>query len=407
MNKGVLTYENRLVGLMALIFGCLFFDRLSLNFLMPFVAKDLALTDTQIGLLAGALSLAWALSGYFITAWAEKTNRKKAIFVVAVITFSLCSVGSGWAISFVTLLAARFVMGLSEGTVIPLAQNFVERESSPHRLGLNAGLLQAVGSALFGSILAPVVLVQIAGSLGWRTAFFIAGLPGLVLGLLAWRFVRKSTAESSPTFLRDTVSARELLHYHNIRYTMGLMCCVLGWWFGTLPFISRYLVSVQGMTPNQMGQTMGLLGISGLIGSALVPALSDRFGRKPILFTFLTVGTFYPVAIYFLPGSPLQLPLMFVSYFMMGCIAIAGAVLPSEAVPEHLRAKAMGLVMGVGELVGGVLIPTVAGLLSDTVNPSSFLAVSSAVAALGLLFVAGLHETAPVKSSQQQPFLVQ
>lgn len=77
MNKGVLTYENRLVGLMALIFGCLFFDRLSLNFLMPFVAKDLALTDTQIGLLAGALSLAWALSGYFITAWAEKKTGRK------------------------------------------------------------------------------------------------------------------------------------------------------------------------------------------------------------------------------------------------------------------------------------------------------------------------------------------
>jgi MFS family permease len=405
MKKGLYSYENGLVGLMALVFGCLFFDRLSLNFLMPFVAKDLALTDTQIGLLAGSLSLAWAISGYFTTAWAEKANRKKVIFVAAVFAFSLCSVGSGWAVSFGTLLLARFIMGLSEGVVIPLAQNFVERESSTHRLGLNAGLLQAVGSGLFGSILAPVLLVAIAEKLGWRNAFLLAGLPGLLLGLLAWRFIKKSTAESAPKGLTNSVPVSELLGYRNIRYSIGLMCCVLGWWFGSLPFISRYFVAVQGMTPDQMGQTMGLLGVSGLIGSAMVPALSDRFGRKPILFIFLTLGVLYPAAVYFLPGSPLQLPLMFVSYFMMGCIAIAGAVLPSEAVPEHMRAKAMGLIMGVGELVGGVLVPTVAGLLSDTVDPSAFLAVSSLMAAAGLFFVLNLNETAPVKTRQKQPSL--
>lgn len=397
MKKGLFSYENGLVGLMALTFGCLFFDRLSLNFLMPFVAKDLHLTDTQIGLLAGSLSLAWAVSGYFTTAWAEAANRKKVIFIAAVIAFSLCSVGSGWAISFVTLLVARFVMGLSEGVVIPLAQNFVERESSPNRLGLNAGILQAVGSALFGSILAPVILVNIAGTLGWRNAFLIAGLPGLVLALLAWWFIKKRTAESVAGQQQQVVSFGELLRYNNIRYGIGLMCCVLGWWFATLPFIAKYFVSVQGMTPDQMGQTMGLLGVSGLIGSAVVPALSDRFGRKPILFIFLGIGIFYPIIVWLLPGSPVQLPLMFVTYFTMGCIAIAGAVIPSEAVPAHLRAKAMGLLMGIGELVGGVLIPTVSGILSDAINPSAFLWVSSGMAMTGLFFVAGLVETAPAK----------
>ena len=403
MKKGLFTYENGLVGLMALTFGCLFFDRLSLNFLMPFVAKDLHLTDTHIGLLAGALSLAWAVSGYFTTAWAEAANRKKISFVGAVVLFSLCSVGSGWAISFGTLLLARFVMGLSEGVVIPLAQNFVERESSPHRLGLNAGLLQAVGSALFGSILAPVVLVSVARSVGWREAFLLAGLPGLVLALLAWWVIKKRTAESVVTQQQPAVSMGELLRYNNVRWGIGLMCCVLGWWFATLPFIANYFVKSQGMTPDQMGQTMGLLGVSGLIGSALVPALSDRFGRKPILFLFLSLGILYPLTVWLLPHSPVQLPLMFVTYFTMGCIAIIGAVIPSEAVPEHLRAKAMGLLMGAGELIGGVLIPTVSGILSDTVNPSAFLWVSSGMAVLALFFVSRLQETAPVRVGTKQP----
>jgi MFS family permease len=405
MKKGVFTYENGLVGLMALTFGCLFFDRLSLNFLMPFVARDLRLTDTQIGLLAGGLSLAWAVSGFFTTAWAEATDRKKAVFVAAVLLFSLCSVGSGWAVSFGTLLLTRFVMGLSEGVVIPLAQNFVERESSPHRLGLNAGVLQAVGSALFGSILAPVLLVAIAQTMGWRNAFLLAGLPGLGLGLLAWGFVKKRTATSLGGEQRSAGSVGELLRYGNIRWGIGLMCCVLGWWFATLPFITNYFVAVQGMTPQRMGQTMGLLGLSGLIGSALVPALSDRLGRKPTLFVFLGLGVFYPLTVWLLPHSPAQMPLMFITYLPMGCIAIAGAVIPSEAVPAPLKARAMGLLVGVGEIVGGVLVPALSGLLSDVLNASAFLWVSSGMALLGLFFVGKLRETAPVKAKPNQPTL--
>lgn len=75
--KRLLTYENGIVLLMALTFGFLFFDRLALNFLMPYVSKDLSLNNTQIGLLAGALSLAWAFSSFFTTAWAETRNKKK------------------------------------------------------------------------------------------------------------------------------------------------------------------------------------------------------------------------------------------------------------------------------------------------------------------------------------------
>ena len=94
MKKGLFSYENRIVLLMALTFGCLFFDRLALNFLMPYVSADLKLTNTQIGLLAGILSLAWAFSSFFSTAWAEANNKKKTVFIIAVFVFSFCSFSS-------------------------------------------------------------------------------------------------------------------------------------------------------------------------------------------------------------------------------------------------------------------------------------------------------------------------
>ncbi|WP_262710845.1 MFS transporter [Flavobacterium franklandianum] len=378
---------------MALVFGCLFFDRLALNFLMPYIAKDLLLSDTQIGLLAGSLSLAWAFSSYFTVAWAEVKNRKKLVFLVAVITFSLCSVGSGVAVSFATLFFARFIMGFSEGAVIPLAQNFVERESSPNRLGLNAGILQGVGSALFGSILAPIILVSIAENMGWRNAFYVTGIPGIILALIAWRYIKKSTAESIEIKINSTISFTELFQYNNIKWGIPLACCAFGWWFATLPFLSKYFIEVQGMTPDEMGKTMGLLGLSGLIGSIIVSGLSDKYGRKPIMFIFMSLGISYPFVIYFLHGTILSLPLLFISYFAMGCIAMVAAVIPSEAVPVHLKAKAMGLVMGIGEIVGGVFIPAISGVLSDKIHSSSFLWVSAVMAILSLFFIYKLQES--------------
>ena len=387
---GFFSYENGIVLLMALTFGCLFFDRLALNFLMPYVSKDLQLNNTQIGLLAGGLSLAWAVSSFFTTAWAETNNKKKIVFIVAVFIFSICSFGSGIALSFTTLLIARLVMGFAEGPVIPLAQNFVERESSPHRLGLNSGILQAFGSALFGSILAPVLLVKIAENVGWRSAFYIAGIPGLLMGLIAWWYIKPSTAESKGKQDSSTLNIGELLQYNNIKWGIPTACCIFGWWFATLPFISKYFVDAQGMSNDEMGKTMGLLGVSGLLSSIIVPALSDKIGRKPVLLGAIALGIFYPFAVYFLKGSGVQLPAMFLTYFTMGTLPIIAAVIPSEAVPIHLKAKAIGLITAIGEIVGGVLVPALAGVLSDKIDPSAFLWVSSSLAVLGLLFATKL-----------------
>lgn len=392
MKKALFNYENGIVLLMALTFGCLFFDRLALNFLMPYVAKDLNLSNTQIGLLAGALSLAWAFSSFFSTAWAESNNKKKIVFIIAVFVFSVCSFGSGLATSFITLLLARLVMGFAEGPVIPLAQNFVERESSPNRLGVNAGILQGVGSALFGSILAPVLLVQIAENIGWRNAFFVAGAPGLLLGLLAWKFVRKSTAESAVVTEKSALNISELLQYNNVRWGIGVACCIFGWWFATLPFISNYFVSVQGMTADEMGKTMGLLGVAGLLSSIIVTALSDKIGRKKVLIIFSLVGALYPFAVHYLAGTAIHLPAMFFTYFLMGAIPLAAAVVPSEAVPVHLKAKSIGLITALGEIIGGVLVPAIAGVLSDKIDPSAFLWVAAFLAILGLVFVLKLEE---------------
>jgi MFS family permease len=391
--KKIFSYENGLVGLMALTFGVLFFDRLALNYLVPYVSKDLDLNNLQIGLLAAGLSLTWAFSSYFTTAWSESRNKNKITFIVAIIIFSICSFGSGLAVGFGTLLTARLVMGIAEGPVIPLAQIFVERESSPSRLGLNVGIVQAFGGALFGSILAPVILIQIAENMGWRTAFYIAGVPGLVMGVLAAFYLKKSTTESRGIKEKNGFNIKELWQYNNIKWGTPLACCVFGWWFATIPFITRYFTDVQGMESSTMQKTMGLLGVSMLVFSMFFPGISDKIGRKKALLFALSLGIFYPFAVYFLNGSWAHLPAMFITYAMVGTIPLVAAIVPSESVPNRLKAKAVGFVTAVAEIVGGVLIPAIAGGLSDAINESAFLWVAAVLAVLSLFFLSKLEET--------------
>jgi len=391
MKNKIFTYENGIVGLMALTFGALFFDRLALNYLVPYVAKDLSLNNTQIGLLAGGLSLAWAASSYFTTAWSEAKDKNKIVFVCAVILFSVCSFSSGLAIGFGTLLLARIVMGVAEGPVIPLAQLFVERESSPNRLGINVGILQAVGGALFGSILAPIILIQVAENLSWRNAFYIAGIPGFIFALLAYFYIKPSTAKSMGDYKKEKLNFRELLKYHNIRWGILVACCVMGWWFSILPFITKYFTAIQGMPAEQMQKTMGLLGVSMLFFSLFFPGISDKIGRKKTLFIALGLGALFPFVVYYLNGSGLHLPLMFITYSMVGVIPLVAAVIPSEAVPENLKGIAIGLVTAVAEIVGGVIMPAVAGALSDIYEESAFLWVAVTLAILAMLFALKLE----------------
>jgi len=395
--KKLISYENGIVTLMALTFGVLFFDRLALNYLVPYVAKDLDLSNLQIGLLAAGLSLAWALSSYFTTAWSESKNKNKLTFLVAIVIFSICSFGSGLAVGFGTLLAARLLMGLAEGPVIPLAQVFVERESTPSRLGLNVGILQAVGGALFGSILAPVILIQIAENLGWRTAFYIAGIPGLLLGFISVFYLKRSTTESRSSKKDHSFNVKELWQYNNIKWGTGLACCVFGWWFATIPFITKYFTDVQWMSASMVQKTMGLLGLAMLLSSLFFPGISDKIGRKKALLIALSLGIFYPFAVYFLNGMGAHLPVMFITYAMVGAIPLVAAIVPSEAVPNRLKAKAIGFVTAVAEIVGGVLIPALAGGLSDAIHESAFLWVAAVLALVSLFFLSKLKETKGVE----------
>jgi len=84
-------YQVMLVALLSLNFGIVFFDRNALNFLMPFVQPDLGLSNTQVGILASALSLTWACAAFGIGVVSDRTGSRKGLLILATLAFSACS----------------------------------------------------------------------------------------------------------------------------------------------------------------------------------------------------------------------------------------------------------------------------------------------------------------------------
>jgi MFS transporter, ACS family, hexuronate transporter len=391
------SYQVGLVALLSVNFGIVFFDRNALSFLMPFVLPDLGLNNTQVGMLASALSLTWACAAFGIGIVSDKTGSRKALLIIATLAFSVCSFLSGIATSFVTLLAARLLMGAAEGGVMPISQALVAAEVRPQRRGLAMGVTQNFGSNLLGSFVAPVLLTAFASHAGWRHAFFLAGAPGIVAALLIWRYVREQpVAQGHAAVRREKLTLGAAFAERNV-----LICAVLGVLLVSYlvicwAFMPLYLTQVRHYDPQSAGWLMGSLGVSATIGAFLISGLSDRFGRRPLMIAMPLIGVILPLGALYYTGSVWLLAAMFfVGWGVNGIFPLFMATVPSESVDPKHQATVLGLCMGSGEVLGGVLAPSLAGVAADHVGLSAPLWIMLGLTILAALLALGLRETAP------------
>ncbi|MCI0151410.1 MFS transporter [Paraburkholderia sediminicola] len=403
-------YENLLLFLLFFTVGFVFFDRLSINFLFPFMRQEFGLTNSRIGLLTSALALTWAVSGFLLSTYADNNHRRKPVLIGAVIVFSLCSISSGLAGTFAMLLVARALMGLAEGPVLPVSQSLMAFASSESRRGFNMGFIQASAGGLLGAVLAPAILVPLAATHGWRFAFYCAGIPGLILAVLLAFYIREPSAvEEKSSHLHvdvPNVPFKQVLFTRNMLVCVLISCLFITWFLAIVTFGPAFLLEQRHFAPSDMSIFMTVLGISSVIGGFAVPALSDRLGRKPTLILFCAVAVFAPLVIAFLQSTFLLLCLaIFLAYLGYGCFPIFLATIPAESVPSYFVSRAIATVIGVGELIGGFVSPTVVGFSADTYGPAAPFLIAAGAAGLALFASLFLTETAPRKlaSTSMEP----
>jgi MFS family permease len=394
-------YETRLIWVLGITFGFVFFDRNAVNYLMPFIVSDLKFNNQQVGMIASALSFTWALAGFLGGAYSDRSGNRKTLLLTTVIAFSLCSFLSGLAASFLTLLLARLLMGLAEGPILPVSQSLVALESSDARRGHNMGVMQNFGSNLLGSFLAPLVLVALAGRYSWRGAFFIAGIPGLVMALLIARYVRapaRPTSQAPAAAADSGMRYSEMLRYRNIWLCMLMSIVMVAWMVLGWAFLPLFYVRIRQLTAGQMSLLMSVLGLSAAFFSFVVPGLSDRFGRRPVIVAFNLIGLLAPLAALYFDGSLYALAaLIFIGWSASGTFPLFMGTIPSETIPARYVATSLGLVMGLGEILGGVSAPWAAGWAADRYGLRAPIMIEAGCAIVGALLALFLKETAPAR----------
>ena len=385
-------YENTLVAILFFTWGTVFLDRMSQLYLAPYFAPEFHLNREQIGTLASVLAIAWAASTFLFGALSDRVGRRP-VLIPAVLAFSALSWISGLAHSYHQLLLIRALMGIAEGPTWSIMTALIEESSPPTRRGRNIGLVVSA-AALVGLAAAPVLTTQIASRWGWRSAFFVAGIPGLLAGLLIWRFVKEPSAGETATHrkpsLREYVS---ILRYRNI-----WLCCLgatgfMSWLFALNVFAPLYITEVAHQPATTAGFLLGASGLGSFFLGFLLPSLSDRVGRKPVLLVMAAASALVPLA--FLVPALYAYPLLlaaivFAANTGQGIASLVMVLVPTESVPTQFRATSIGLTTLAGEIMGATGAPLLAGALAEKhgLGLTMWLAAGgSAVLFLAALFV--------------------
>ena len=398
-------YQTGLVVLFFFTWGSVFLARMSVLYLAPFLVPDLHLSHEQVGLLASALALAWAASGLIFGAVSDRIGRRP-VLIPTVFLFSLLSWLSGVARSFGELLFIRTLMGAAEGPTFPTMTSMIEASSEPKNRGRNIGIVVSAG-ALVGLALAPVLTTQIAARFGWRAAFFVTGIPGMILGLLIWKFVKEPGEAESAALHHAKPSLKDYMSL--LRYRNMLLCCLgavgfMTWLFVMHVFAPLYITEVSQRSATQAGFIIGAGGLGAFLWGWIFPWISDRAGRKPTLIFVALVSATAPLT-YQVPFLIAHPWLMAAAGFLVnggqGIAPLVLVLVPTESVPAKFAATAIGLATLVGEIVGGAMAPAVAGAAANRYGLAAPLWIASAGAILVLVASLFMIETAPSKTGKR------
>jgi MFS family permease len=389
-------YQWLLIGVLSLHFGVVFFDRNAFSFLTPYIQPDLKLSLTQIGLIGGGFSLAWALTGLVMGSLSDRFGHRKAILIVATLVFALSSVLSGLATTFVLMLGARMLMGVAEGGIMPITQTLIAAEVTPKFRGLAQGITQNFGANLLANSLGPIIVVWMATNYGWQKAFYLVAIPGFAMALLLALCVREPRqVRSGP---KPTVAdSLALLKDPTIQISVALSVLLVAYFVVWSNFTPLFLTKTKGFDPVVMGKIMSAMGFSSILIAFIVPGLSDLLGRKPVAIVAGALGAVMPLgALWIDSSSPAPYYVVFaIGAAVTGVFPMAMATIPSEVVPPSLTATALSLTMGISEIIGGVFGPPAAGWMGDKFGLGAAMWILAGVS-IGVGVVAlFLRETAP------------
>ena len=352
-----------------------FYDRSIFGAVAEPIRKQWNLSDAQIGWLATAFTLLYAIVGVPMGRLAD-TRKRSRLLALGVGAWSLLTALSGWTWNFASMFAARLGVGVGEAVCAPAGNSLIGalypaqkrgRALSLFMLGLPVGYFS--GAYISG---------QVAAAFGWRMAFFVACVPGLLVAALATRVLDppRGAAEASAHASRAHTGSPywTVLRIPTICWIIANGALYNFNSYAYVTFLPAYLSRYHGQTLRQSNTEFAIIwGISGVVGLLFGGWVADRISHKSKSGRLVVGGVSL-----LLSAVGVCVSLNLASGQVTGFVVILGAAVTlaylyypcvyatiQDVVQPGLRGTAMALYFFAMYLLGGSFGPVVVGRLSD------------------------------------------
>lgn len=346
-----------------------YLDRSIISALLPFIQTDLKLSDSQLGLLHSAFTFTYLFSAPFLGFLGDRVNRRW-LASGSVFLWSLATAASGMATSYPSLLLIRAGVGIGEAGYGPVAPTLISDYYS-EKVRSRMLSIYYVGIPL-GSAIGIISGGDLGQRFGWRIAFLVAAIPGLLLALLTLgiKEPKRTTAPGQMPSILVTLRtiAATPSYLYNVFGTAAMTFATVGlaYWFPT--FLSRERGWEITQATRFFGATTVVAGIAGTVFGGFIADFWHHRNRK---------SYFYVAAIGMLLAVPLSLaslliyskawifPFVFLAvFFLFFNISPLNAAIIS-VVPPRMRSTALAVNILCIHLLGDAVSTLAIGYVSD------------------------------------------
>ncbi len=390
-------------SLLFLLYMFDYVDRMVVVSLFPYLKADWGLSDTQCGLLVSVVYWSIVILSLPASVIVDRWSRKKSIGIMALI-WSVATAACALTRNFGQLLAARTAVGVGEAGYAPggtamIAALFPERMRS-----MMVGFWTA--ALPLGSALGIMVGGFIAANYGWRHAFGIVAIPGLLISILIF-FVKdyKTVTLGKKTGDERGKSTTWIKHAAGFMRTPSLVLTYIGFagsMFLTAAYISwlpTFFNRVENLPMEKAALRGSLVMILAIIGFPLGGFIVDRWRKSranarlvfPAISALVTAAIFF-TAFYFFTGS-VRYCLLLLGGVSASAFSPAAIAVTQDVVHPGLRATSYSFCVISQNLLGSSLGPLFVGIVSDMYDITTAMMIVPifSVAASVLFFIGSFY----------------
>ncbi|CQR46303.1 putative sulfoacetate transporter SauU [Paraliobacillus sp. PM-2] len=396
VKKEFIPYWWKVVFVFSLGWAIMYADRTILNPVMPNLAAEFGLTNSQLGLLNSVFFLTYAVLQMPSGALGDKFGRKY-VLVPGFILFGVFTAISGIATSFAFLLIARAITGLGEGTYYG-PQYALSSDAIPKKnltVGtaiINSGMAIGISG---GYILSSYLTLEMGYS--WRAPFYVMSVPTVLVGIMIWFIIREKRRTNKQVEENTTVEKEKIdwsfLKNRNIIAVLIMVFCSLYGFFMVITWLPQYLQVERGFQGSDVGFISSLIPWASIPGALIFAYLSDKLGRrKPLIFFLVPIAAISIFAVAYIQSIPLMIVALIV-YGLTGKLALDPVLIAFVA--DNAPKKVYSTIFGIYNFVGmssSILAPYITGAIVDvagTMKTGFFVSM----VLLGIGFVAMLFTT--------------